>query len=128
MPRLSRLFFFAAFMAALLTGIGCKGTANERDRFFPLFGDGSHDTTPVWAKVGDIEITDMDLDLYLDELPPAQRAKYNGPDGRRLALAPDDVLRRADTAMLQAKERGKHCIATASGAQSQPVGNAGAGL
>jgi len=39
-----------------------------------------------------------------------------------------DVLRRADTAMLQAKERGKHCIATASGAQSQPVGNAGAGL
>ncbi len=86
MPRLSRLFFFAAFMAALLTGIGCKGTANERDRFFPLFGDGSHDTTPVWAKVGDIEITDMDLDLYLDELPPAQRAKYNGPDGRRLAL------------------------------------------
>lgn len=39
-----------------------------------------------------------------------------------------DVLRRADTAMLQAKERGKHCIATASGAQWQPVGNAGAGL
>lgn len=39
-----------------------------------------------------------------------------------------DVLRRADTAMLQAKERGKHSIATASGAQWQPVGNAGAGL
>lgn len=31
-----------------------------------------------------------------------------------------DVLRRADTAMLQAKERGKRRIATASGAQWQP--------
>jgi diguanylate cyclase len=38
-----------------------------------------------------------------------------------------DVLRRADTAMLQAKERGGRSIATASGAQWQAEGKAGTG-
>ncbi len=88
MPRFSRLLTLVAFMAALAICAGCgdKGAGSPRDKFLPLFGDGSHDTTPVIARVGDIEITDMDLDLYLDELPNAQRDKYKGPDGRRLAL------------------------------------------
>ena len=38
------------------------------------------------ARVGDIEITARDLELYLDELPSAEKNRFAGPDGERLLL------------------------------------------
>lgn len=52
----------------------------------PLFGDGANDASATVARVGDIEITARDLELYLDELPPAQQNDYVGPEGKHLLL------------------------------------------
>lgn len=73
--------------ALLLAASGCQSSRDSGDfQYLPLFGDATKDNTPAIAKVAGVEITEMDLDLFLDELPPAARAKFNGPEGRRLAL------------------------------------------
>jgi hypothetical protein len=55
-------------------------------QWLPMYGDGTNDASEVIAKVGSIEITARDLELYLDELPSTQQAHYAGPDGERLLL------------------------------------------
>lgn len=52
----------------------------------PVFGDGTNDASELIAKVGDVEITSRDLQLYFDELPSAQQHKYEGPEGERLLM------------------------------------------
>jgi hypothetical protein len=51
-----------------------------------IFGDGNQDFTPVICRVGDVEITERDLDLRLAELRDAERQAYESPEGRRLLL------------------------------------------
>lgn len=87
MSAVARVLTVLVTGAVLLAGPGCQSEQfADSFQYLPLFGDTAKDTTPVLAKVAGVEITEMDLDLYLDELPPAQRSRYNGPDGRRLAL------------------------------------------
>lgn len=62
------------------------GQASGKFQWLPAFGDGSHDITEVIARVGDVEITRQDLDLRMDELPPAAQSRYQGPEGQRLLL------------------------------------------
>ena len=84
-------------IAAMTLVAGCQDGADSgaevesrslaRDfQWLPMFGDGANDPTPVIARVGAVEITSRDLELYVEELPSAQQARYQGPDGKRLLL------------------------------------------
>lgn len=66
----------------------CQSEEKSADNFQwkPLFGNGLHDSSPVIAQVGDIEITQLDLDMRYDELPPKLKNKYAGEEGQRLLL------------------------------------------
>lgn len=77
-----------ALLAACQDGASTSGAnAGGRDfRWQPVFGDGTNDVSEVIAQVGDVKITSRDLELYLDELPDAQRNRYQGEDGERLLL------------------------------------------
>ncbi len=92
-----RLFVFLLVVSslALLTACqeGSSSSAGSGSRALaknfqwqPLFGDGANDGSHAIARVGDIEITARDLELYLDEMLPADQSKYVGPEGERLLL------------------------------------------
>lgn len=75
-------------LAAILLLASCQAQSPE-DRAFqwrPLFGNGLHDTSAVIATVGDVTITQRDLDLRYDELPPKLKNNYQGEEGQRLLL------------------------------------------
>lgn len=80
-----RIATLALAGAVLSAAAGCRQSQGDF-QYLPLYGDQTNDVTPVLAEVGGVKITQMDLDLFLDELPPAQKVRYNGPDGPRLAL------------------------------------------
>lgn len=63
-----------------------EGGGSDDFEWQPLYGDGGHDGTPVVARVGDIEITQKQLDLRYDELPRQHKARYEGESGLRLLL------------------------------------------
>jgi peptidyl-prolyl cis-trans isomerase C len=72
----------------MMTGCGGGSSGGSSDfQWKPLFGDFTKDATPIVARVGDVTISERDLELYLDEMPPKVRARYNGPEGERLALS-----------------------------------------
>jgi len=60
--------------------------ADPKDMIFPIFGGSGNDISPVIAKVGDIEITQEDLDLRFDELVPKAQRNYEGAEGQQLLL------------------------------------------
>lgn len=83
------LIFVAA--GALLVFAGCSGDSGPSSdgsefTWQPVFGDGTNDTSETIAIVGGLEISLRDLKMFIEELPDSERAKYNGPDGERLAL------------------------------------------
>jgi peptidyl-prolyl cis-trans isomerase C len=72
-------------LAIVALGAGCREEAApvvER----PVFGDGTVDASRVVARVGDDEITEQMLDMRFEELNRQEKARYNGPEGRRLFL------------------------------------------
>lgn len=78
-----------ALLSACQEGSSTSADSGARGKDFrwqPVYGDGTNDVSEVIAKVGDIEITSRDLELYLDELPPGQKGRYQGADGERLLL------------------------------------------
>jgi peptidyl-prolyl cis-trans isomerase C len=84
-----RLVF--SLLALVILGValaGCQSQTEKAEGFQwkPLFGNGLHDTSPVLAVVGDIEITQQDLDLRFDELPKEKKKDYQGEEGQRLLL------------------------------------------
>jgi len=92
-----RLFYILLIVSSVVLLAACQedssspsgsGARNFSKNFQwqPLFGDGTNDASETVARVGDIEITARDLDLYLDELPPNQQDYYAGPEGERLLL------------------------------------------
>jgi len=92
-----RLFVFFLIVSSLVLLAACQegstSSAGAGSRTFsknfqwqPLFGDGANDATDTIARVGDVEITERDLELYLDELPAGKKGDYEGPDGERLLL------------------------------------------
>jgi len=81
-----RIILFVALAGALLAN-GCQESgSDQRLQWQPLFGDFTKDTSEVVARVGDIEITQRMVTLFIDELPKNVKAKFAGPDGERLAL------------------------------------------
>lgn len=88
-----RTFQGPILILLLLVGVlallgGCQGSQETSAgiEWQPLFGDFSQDVSPVVAEVGDIQIRQRMVDLFIDELPPARKNDYEGPDGERLAL------------------------------------------
>jgi len=83
--RLS-LLFVVAFLGLFLAS--CTGQKEEEKEFQwkPIFGNGLHDSSPVIATVGDLKITQLDLDLRFDELPPKLKKNFQGEEGQRLLL------------------------------------------
>jgi len=82
---------FSVPLMVLVLGLllaSCQGNVDEEQAFQwkPIFGNGLHDSSPVIATVGDLQITQQDLDLRFDELPPKLKRKYEGEEGQRLLL------------------------------------------
>ena len=81
-----RILPFAALLLPVLL-VACQGGGKQEEfAWQPLFGDNFNDTTPVVARVAGVEITEQDIDLRLDELPPNIRNRYSGAEGRHLLL------------------------------------------
>lgn len=83
-----RFFVAVTVLAALLQLASCQSKSSEESPFQwqPLFGNGLHDTSTIIATVGDINITQRDLDMRFDELPPKLKRNYEGEGGQRLLL------------------------------------------
>lgn len=85
-----RRLILAMALAALALGLGAcadrpaeeagPGVAGE------VFGNGLKDLSPVIARVGDLEITQQDLDLRYKELPTELVRFYSGDDWERRFL------------------------------------------
>lgn len=85
-PR-PHIVFMAAL--ALLAAAGCQQASTSSGAGFgwkPLFGDLAKDTSPVIAQVGDISITQADLEQFIDEHPDRLKAEFAGPEGERVAV------------------------------------------
>lgn len=80
---------------ALVVLAGCQG-AQEKQGFdyMPVFGDGSNDVSSVVAVVNGDPITEFELQLRYDELPPQMQRKFQGPEGLSMLLQDmiDDLL------------------------------------
>jgi len=88
MVRLTRLVPALLLVSALMvTAAGC-GQQNSGAGFGwkPLFGDLAKDTSPIVAKVGEITITQADLEQFIDEQPERLKGDFAGPEGERVAL------------------------------------------
>ncbi|MFO7608712.1 MAG: peptidyl-prolyl cis-trans isomerase [Candidatus Krumholzibacteriia bacterium] len=87
MPAAGRTAAVTCLLFPLLLLAACGGSGDDAAfEWQPVFGDNFADTTPVVARVADVEITEQDIDLRLDEMPPALRNRYQGAEGRRLLL------------------------------------------
>lgn len=64
----------------------CQGGSGDAFNWKPVFGDTSMDGSAVIARVGEVEITEQDLDLRFDELPRNLKSRYKGDTGRQLLL------------------------------------------
>ncbi len=60
--------------------------ASSKNSLFPIYGNGGQDISEVIATVGDISITQQQLDMHYDELVPRLKSKYDGPAGQQLLL------------------------------------------
>lgn len=88
MVRVKRPLLFLAAAAAVLAAAGCQQQQQSGADFGwkPLFGDLAKDTSPVIAEVGEISITQADLEQFIDEQPERLKGDFAGPEGERLAL------------------------------------------
>ena len=77
-------------VTAGLALVSCQAQDSERSNLafdrHTLFGDGIPDRSPVICRVGDLEITERQLDLRRKEMSEGEQARYDGPDGQRLLL------------------------------------------
>ncbi len=69
-------------VAVALAAVSCQQQQQAaRDKSGPdadIFGNGYLDNTPVIARVGDLEITQRDLDLRYEELPSNAKQRFSG--------------------------------------------------
>ncbi len=87
MPRLVRPV--PALVAACLLSLvaGCNQQPSGASfGWKPVFGDLAKDTSAIVAQVGEITITQADLEQFIDEQPERLRGNYAGPEGERMAL------------------------------------------
>jgi peptidyl-prolyl cis-trans isomerase C len=80
-------------LGILLASCQDKGGSSPSD-IFPIFGNGAQDDSEVVAIVGDVKITQMDMDLHFKELVPRLQSRYEDSPGRQLLLKDmiDEVL------------------------------------
>lgn len=96
MVRVKPLLLVLAAAAAVFASAGCQQEQTGASfGWKPLFGDLAKDTSPVIAEVGEITITQADLEQFIDEQPDRVKGEYAGPEGERLALK-----RMVDSALL----------------------------
>lgn len=96
MVRVKPLLLLLAATAAVLASAGCQQEQTGAGfGWKPLFGDLAKDTSPVIAEVGEITITQADLEQFIDEQPERAKGEFAGPEGERLALK-----RMVDSALL----------------------------
>lgn len=87
MVRVPRLFLVPAVLVALVAAAGCQQqTSGAGFGWKPLFGDLTKDTSPIIAQVGEITISQLDLEQFIDEHPERLRGEFAGPEGERVAL------------------------------------------
>lgn len=88
MVRVKRPFLFLAAAVAVVAAAGCQPQQQSGADFGwkPLFGDLAKDTSPIVAEIGEITITEADLEQFIDEQPDRLKGEYAGPEGERLAL------------------------------------------
>jgi hypothetical protein len=88
MVRVTRLIPTLLVAAALLvTAAGCEQqNSGAGFGWKPLFGDLAKDTSQVVARVGEISITQADLEQFIDEQPERTKGDFAGPEGERVAL------------------------------------------
>ncbi len=88
MSAVRRALALLILVSAALSLVGCQESDSAAGSFQwkPLYGDFTNDTSPVVAEVGDIQIRERMVKLYIDELPPKLKKEFLGPDGERLAL------------------------------------------
>jgi peptidyl-prolyl cis-trans isomerase C len=87
----------ALCVAMALAAVSCQQQQAEQDtsaKSSDIFGNGYLDRSPVIVKVGDLEITQQDLDMRYEELPNNSRKRFSG-DGweiRFLRYMVDEAL------------------------------------
>ncbi|MBK8166529.1 MAG: peptidyl-prolyl cis-trans isomerase [bacterium] len=87
MVRVKRPLLVLAAAAAVLAATGCQQQQSGAGfGWKPLFGDLAKDTSPIVAEVGEITITEADLEQFIDEQPDRLKGDFSGPEGERLAL------------------------------------------
>ncbi|MCP4572387.1 MAG: hypothetical protein GY838_08575 [bacterium] len=86
MSRIRSILIILVLLASSLALVACQGGGSDTFEWQPIYGDGGQDGTEVLARVGDLEITQKDLDLRYDELPTQARSRYDGEEGQRLLL------------------------------------------
>ena len=81
------VFTLLLLLAGALLLAGCDQDTRSGDfEYLPLYGDGTHDTSRPIAKVGEVTITERDMELRLKEMPASVASNFAGPEGKRLLL------------------------------------------
>lgn len=81
------LLALAALVVTIVATAGCQQQQTGASfGWKPLFGDLTRDNSPILARVGDIEITQADLEQFIDEQPERVKGDFAGPEGERVAL------------------------------------------
>jgi hypothetical protein len=88
MPRATVMRTVLCGGALVLTLASCQ--REQQDSLDPdltrIFGNGYQDASPVICRVGDLEITQAEMERRYDELPQGLRSRYSGPDWERRFL------------------------------------------
>ena len=84
---LKRLFLLVV-VAALVAGLSScqESTEGEGPAAGKLFGDGLPDGTNVLCRVNDLEITQRDLDMRMEDLPGNLKSRFSGEGWERRLL------------------------------------------
>jgi parvulin-like peptidyl-prolyl isomerase len=88
MVRVTRLVPTLLVVFALMAGVaGCKQQSSGSGfGWKPLFGDLTKDNSPVVAQVGDVAITQVNLEQFIAAQPDRLKNDFAGPEGERVAL------------------------------------------
>lgn len=87
MSRVARSAVALVAALVLVLVAGCqKQPTGASFGWKPVFGDLAKDTSQVVAQVGEITITQADLEQFIDEQPERLKGNYAGPEGERMAL------------------------------------------
>jgi peptidyl-prolyl cis-trans isomerase C len=95
--KLAQILTMVSALAAILLLGACQqgGETEVAAGPKPVFGDGSTDNSRVIARVNGEPITEKMLDMRYEELNKQEKARFQGPEGRRVFLRQmiDEMIR-----------------------------------